>query len=385
MSDEAIEALRRRFRRVAIVHEWLTIPGGSEQVVLELLALFPEAEIFTTVYDVDRWQGALGAQTVHASWLDRAPRARSSYRLLLPLMHGAIRSFDLSGFDLVISSNHAFAKNARTAAGTLHVCYCHTPMRYAWEPGFLEGERIGRIGRTLIGPILATLRRWDLDGAKNPDLLVANSEHVAARIERFYGRHALVVNPPVDVDHFLELERKPEDFYLVFGRVVPYKRVDLAVQACLRSGRRLKIAGDGRALKSIRRICRGHRNIEVIGHVDERQRDELFARARALIFPGEEDFGIVPVEAQAAGMPVVAFNCGGASESVLDEVTGILFPRQDQDCLQEALDRFEASTFNEQAIRERAKAFGRKRFRTQMAKVIEDAAEARLSARQPAP
>lgn len=375
MSDETLQALRSRFRRVAIVHEWLTVPGGSEQVVLDLLAMFPHAEVFTTIHDARQWRELLGAHRVHASWLDRLPGAKANYRLLLPLMHRAMRSFDLTGFDLVISSNHAFAKNVRVANGTLHVCYCHTPMRYAWEPEFLEGERIGRLGRALIGPMLGMLRRWDLEGAKNPDLLVANSDYVAARIARFYGRQASVVHPPVDVEHFLGIERRPEDFYLVFGRVVPYKRVELAVDACVRSARKLKVAGEGRALESVRGLARGHRDIEVIGRVDERQRDELFARARALIFPGEEDFGLVPVEAQAAGVPVVAFGRGGAVESVVDGTTGVLFARQDSGCLQDALDRFEAASFDQRVLRERAKAFGRERFREQMAKLIADAAD----------
>ncbi len=251
MTGQTIEELRARFPRVAIIHEWLTIPGGSEDVVVELLKIFPSAELFTTVYDPSPWPALIKERPVHASFLNRIPGAVRHYPKLLPLMNRAFRSFDLSGFDLVLSSNHACAKNVRTPPGALHVCYCHTPMRYAWEEGFLEGE-VGRTTRLLIRPLLGWLRRQDLKGSRGPDVFVANSHHVATRIERFYGRSAEVVHPPVDVEHYLALEHAPRDFYLVFGRVVPYKRVDLAVAACARLGRSLKVAGGGRALDAIR-------------------------------------------------------------------------------------------------------------------------------------
>jgi glycosyltransferase involved in cell wall biosynthesis len=247
-----LDELRARFPRVAIVHEWLTIPGGSEDVVIELLKMFPEAELFTTIYDPAPWPAPIKERPVHASFLNRIPGAARHYPKLLPLMNRAFRSFDLSGFDLVLSSNHACAKNVRTAPGQLHVCYCHTPMRYAWEEGFLDGEEVGRVTRLLLPLLLRRLRRQDLGGAASPDVFVANSRHVAERIERYYGRSAEVVHPPVDVEHFLALPRAGGDFYLVFGRVVPYKRVDLAVAACAGLGRALKVAGGGRALAAIR-------------------------------------------------------------------------------------------------------------------------------------
>jgi glycosyltransferase involved in cell wall biosynthesis len=285
-------------------------------------------------------------------------------------MNRAFRSFDLSGFDLVLSSNHACAKNVRTPPGTLHVCYCHTPMRYAWEEGFLEGE-VGRVTRLLLSPLLGWLRRQDLKGSRGPDVFVANSRHVAARIERYYGRSAEVVHPPVDVAHFLGLKRTPRDFYLVFGRVVPYKRVDLAVAACVRVERPLKVAGGGRAFEAVRSGAKG--NIEFLGRVSEGERDQLLNRARALLFPGEEDFGIVPVEAQAAGVPVIAYGVGGAAESVLDGRTGVLFDEQSAAGLAAAIERFEGLALDEGEVRENAKRFGRDRFRAEMAAVIDRA------------
>jgi glycosyltransferase involved in cell wall biosynthesis len=373
MSDQPIEDLRARFPRVAIVHEWLTIPGGSEDVVIELLKMFPQAELFTTIYDPAPWPEIIKRRPVHASFLNRIPGARRHYPKLLPLMNRAFRSFDLSGFDLVLSSNHACAKNVRTQPGTLHVCYCHTPMRYAWEEGFLEGEDVGRVTRRLLPPMLSRLRRQDFEGARGPDVFVANSRHVAARIERFYGRSAEVVHPPVDVEHFLGLERAPRDNYLVFGRVVPYKRVDLAVAACARVGRPLQVAGGGRALDAVRSGAVG--DVQFLGRVSEAERDELLSAARALLFPGEEDFGIVPVEAQAAGVPVIAYGVGGAAESVLDGRTGVLFDQQSAAGLAAAIERFEGLDLDSESIRENARRFGRERFRAEMAAVIDRAVE----------
>jgi glycosyltransferase involved in cell wall biosynthesis len=372
MSAPLIEQLRARYPRVAIVHEWLTIPGGSEDVVLELLKMFPGAELFTTIYDPVPWPETIKERPVHTSFLNRIPGARRHYPKLLPLMTRAFRSFDLSSFDLVLSSNHACAKNVRTPPGTLHVCYCHTPMRYAWEEGFLEGEDVGRVTRRLLPPMLSRLRRQDFEGARGPDVFVANSRHVAARIERFYGRSAEVVHPPVDVAHFLGVKRAPRDFYLVFGRVVPYKRVDLAVAGSARAKRPLKVAGGGRALEAVRSGAVGE--VEFLGRVSETERDELLSHARALLFPGEEDFGIVPVEAQAAGVPVIAYGVGGVAESVLDGSTGVLFDEQSAPGVAAAIERFEGLELDGDALRENARRFGRDRFREEMALVIDRAA-----------
>ncbi len=376
MSTSSIEALRERFPRVAVVHEWLTIPGGSEDVVMELLEMFPRAELFTSVYDPAPWPEIITERPVHASYLNRIPGARAHYPKLLPLMTRAYRSFDFSRFDLILSSSHACAKNIRTPPGVLHVCYCHTPMRYAWDESLLEGEEIGRATRLALPLMLRRLRRQDVEGATSPDVFVANSHNVADRIRRYYGRTAEVVNPPVDVARLLSLPRDPGDHYLVFGRVVPYKRVELAVAACARLGRHLKVAGDGRAMASVRAAATGHNGIELLGRVDDAERDALMGTARALLFPGEEDFGIVPVEAQAAGLPVIAYRVGGASETVLDGETGVLFDEQSALELAGAIERFESLELDERVVRANAERFGRERFRAEMAGVIERASEA---------
>jgi glycosyltransferase involved in cell wall biosynthesis len=373
MTVSTLERVRERFPRVAVVHEWLTIPGGSEQVVVELLEMFPQAELFCSIYDPSPWPATITERPVHASYLSRLPGARAHYRRLLPLMDRAYRSFDLSRFDLILSSNHAFAKNVLAPPGALHVCYCHTPMRYAWEEDFLEGEELGRVARLALPLLLGRLRRQDLRGAAGPDVLVANSRHVAARIERFYGRSAEVVHPPVDVQHYLGVARAPEGFYLAFGRVVPYKRVDLAVAACARLGVPLKVAGDGRALGAVRAAAPPGGSVEFLGRVSERERDRLLGGARALLFPGEEDFGIVPVEAQAAGAPVIAYGVGGAAETVLDGRTGVLFGEQSATALAAGIERFEGLQLDARAAREHAQRFGRERFREEMAAVIDRA------------
>jgi glycosyltransferase involved in cell wall biosynthesis len=375
-ANALLEGLRVRFPRVAVVHDWLTIPGGSEQVLLELIEMFPQAELFTSIYDPAPWPEEITGRPVHVSFLDRLPGARRHYPKLLPLMNRAFRSFDLSGFDLVLSSSHACAKNVRKPAGALHVCYCHTPMRYAWEAGFLDGEDVGRITRLLLPPLLAWLRREDLAGARGADAFVANSQHVAERIRRYYGRTAEVVHPPVDVEHFLGLERDPRDYYLAFGRVVPYKRVDLAVAACASLARPLKIAGGGRGLVAVRAQAAAGAGVEFLGNVSDAQRDRLLGGARALLFPGEEDFGIVPVEAQAAGVPVVAYGVGGALETVSDGDTGVLFGEQSAGALAAAIERFEGLSLDDARVRENARRFGRARFRAEMARVIEAAGDA---------
>lgn len=354
------ERLRRRFPRVAITHEWLTIPGGSEKVVMAILELLPHAELFTTVYDPAPWPPIITDRPVHATFLNRIPGAREHYMRLLPLMDAAWRRFDLRGFDLVISSNHASAKNVRVPAGVPHVCYCHTPMRYAWDPSFLEGEEIGGVTRRIAPLATAWLRRVDRKRAARPDVFVANSTFVARRIREAYGRDSVVIHPPVDVEAFLDNPRDPGDAYLVFGRVVPYKKVGIAVEACERLGRPLLVAGDGRDLAHVRTLGGPHTTF--LGHVADAEVPRLFAQARGLLFPGLEDFGIVPVEAQAAGLPVIAFGEGGARDSVVDGETGVLYEPGSVSALCDGIERFEAARLHDSALRANARRFSAETF-----------------------
>jgi glycosyltransferase involved in cell wall biosynthesis len=362
VNPDPVAAVRERYPRVAITHEWLTVPGGSEQVVSAMLDVLPHAELFTSVYDPRPWPAQITDRRVHASFLSRLPRATSLYPKLLPLMHRAFRSFDLGGFDLVLSSNHACAKNVRTPPGALHICYCHTPMRYAWDPSFLRGEPLAPLARA----IAPYLRRTDLKASRGPHAYLANSKFVAERIRRFYGRSAEVLHPPVDVDRWLGVERRPTDRYLFLSRLVPYKRADLAVAACTRLGRPLDVVGEGRA-EAQARAAAGP-TIRFLGRVPDLT--PVLANARALIFPAEEDFGIVPVEAQAAGVPVIAYGRGGARDSVLDGRTGLLFEEQTVDALCDAILRFEAREWPEAPLREHAAAFHPRRFRDGLARFI---------------
>jgi glycosyltransferase involved in cell wall biosynthesis len=370
----AVAEVRERFARVAVTHEWLTVPGGSEQVVEEILRIFPDAELFTSIYDPDPWPPIIAERPVHASLLDRLPGARRRYALLLPMMNRAFASFDLSGFDLVISSNHACAKNVTPPRGALHVCYCHTPMRYAWESRFLAGEKLPSAARVGARLLLPRLRRQDFAAAQRPHAIVANSRAVAERVARYWKRAAHVIHPPVDVGRFLHIPRTPGDYYLALGRVVPYKRVDLAVAACGHLARPVKVAGDGRALLDARRAAGPE--AQFLGRVPDADVPGLFANARALLFPAEEDFGIVPVEAMAAGLPVIAYAVGGARDSVIDGETGVLFSEQTVDSLAAAIRRFESQRFHEPELRRRAGAFEASRFREQFAALILSVAHA---------
>jgi glycosyltransferase involved in cell wall biosynthesis len=287
---------------------------------------------------------------------------------LLPAMDLAFRSFDLSRFDLVISSNHASAKNVRTPSGVPHVCYCHTPMRYAWDPSLLANEAMGPVARRIAPLGTAWLRRVDRRRAAGVDVFVANSAFVASRIADAYGRPSHVIHPPVRVEEMLRTPRDERDAYLVFGRVVPYKRVEVAVQACERLGRRLLVAGAGRDLERVRRYA--DRHTEFLGRVPEGHVARLFAQARALLFPGLEDFGIVPVEAQAAGLPVVAYHVGGVSDSVIDGTTGVLYRPGSVEGLIEGIERFESLTFDQRTIRQNSLRFTPERFATATAALL---------------
>jgi glycosyltransferase involved in cell wall biosynthesis len=374
MSAAISPALTDLFPRAAIVHDWLTVPGGSEKVVLELLQLLPHAEIFTSIYDPEPWREKLAGTKVHTSFLDRIPKAREQYPKLLPLMNCAFESFDLSDFDLVVSSSHSCAKNVLTTPQTRHVCYCHTPMRHAWEPRYLKEEELGTVARLAARALMPTVRRNDLAGATRPDVYVANSSFVAQRIAKYYRRTSTVIHPPVEVAEHLARPRREDDYYLLLGRVIPYKRVDLAVAAATKLGRKVKVAGTGRSLEAARAAAAGSPDIEFLGYVPDSELGDLIAGARALLFPGAEDFGIVPVEAQAAGVPVIAWGVAGVRDSVIDGVTGVFFEHQTADALADAILAFEALDLDEAAIRDNARRFAPERFRDQIGALLADVA-----------
>src|SRR5688572_10659319 len=346
---------------------------GGEKVLEVLCELYPNADIFTLFHRAGSVSPSIEQHRIQTSWLQHLPFAARHYRRYLPLFPSAAERFDLSPYDLVISSSHCVAKSVIPGADARHLCYCHSPMRYAWDQfeAYFGAERVGAVAsRFLYRPILSRLAAWDARTATRADRFVANSRHVAARIARYYNREASVVYPPVDTVFYRPAAVPPESHFLIVSALVPYKRIDLAIEACRRIGARLRIVGDGPDREELERQAGGV--AEFLGSVsNEAIRDE-YRRARAVILPGEEDFGIVPVEAQACGRPVVALARGGALETVIDGETGILFEEPTADALAAALDRASRTTFDEAHLRAHAARFSRERHAEQMRAVIED-------------
>lgn len=341
--------------RVAIVHDYLNQAGGAERVVAMLHVMFPEAPIFTTIVDPETLWPALRDADIRPSWMQRLPGIPRHFRAYLPLYGKAIESFDLSEYDLVISSSSAFAKAAITRPDAVHICYCHTPMRFGWDYSrYVERAGYKALTRALLTLVIQRVRAWDLRTAVRPDLYVANSAVTAQRILRLYGRTSEIVFPPVDVSQYAP-EPAHEGFYLVVSRLNPYKRVDLAIRALNGSGRPLVIVGDGPARHVLELLA--DRNVRFLGRVPDSDVARAYARCRALILPGEEDFGITPLEANASGRPVVAFKGGGAVHTVVDGQTGVFFADQTPEALRDAIARCERTSWNTQTLRAHAEAF----------------------------
>lgn len=354
--------------RVAIVHEWFTSMRGGEKCVEALCELFPSAVLFTLVHVKGSVSRTIEQMPIRTSFIQHLPFARTRYRHYLPLFPAAIQRFDLTGFDIVISSNHAVAKGVRTAPRTLHICYCHTPMRYIWHlyDDYFGAGQAGMVTRAAMSVFIGYLRRWDVKTAVNPHYFVANSENVRRRIRELYGRDADVIYPPVDTN-FFRASNSTGDYFLIVSALVPYKRIDLAIEAFNRIDEKLVIIGTGPEEAKLRRLAR--RNIEFVGWQPDERLREYYAGCKAVIFPGEEDFGIVPVEAMAAGKPVIAYGRGGALETVRDTParrTGILFHEQSVASLLDALRRFGEIEFSPQDIRRHALQFDRSVYKERM-------------------
>ena len=368
--------------KVAIVHEWLDVLAGSERVVAELLACYPDADLFTLVdFLPPDARGFLAGRPVRTSFLQRLPFARRHFRLYLPLMPLAIEQFDLGGYDLILSSSHAVAKGVITGPDQVHVSYVHSPMRYAWDmqAQYLRQTGMDRGLKTLyVRWVLHRLRQWDVRTANGVDVFVANSRYVGRRIRKAYGRDATVIPPPVDVDRFTPAEGRG-DAYLVASRLAPYKRVDLVVAAFARMpGRRLIVVGDGSEKARVEAAAKGAANISFLGAVQQAELVRLMQQARAFVFAAEEDFGIALVEAQACGTPVIAFGRGGALD-IIDagaaDPTGRLFAEQTPDAIMAAVEAFEqdASAIAPAACRRNAERFSRAMFRARMVATVDEA------------
>jgi glycosyltransferase involved in cell wall biosynthesis len=361
--------------RVALVHDWLTGMRGGEKVLLSLCRLFPEATIFTLLHVRGSVAPEIEAHEVRTTFVQRLPDVARRYRHYLPLFPAAAASIDLTGFDLVISSSHCVAKGVRVPPGALHVCYCHTPMRYVWdrEAEYFNPERIGRVRARVIGLVAEGLRAWDVATASRAHRYVANSAHVADRIRRYYGRTAVVIPPPVDADFFTPGDGAPGTYDLVVSALAPYKRLDLVLEAYRGGGRRLKIVGTGPEEKHLRAIA--PREAEFLGRVDDRALRELYRGCRVVIMPGIEDFGIVPLEAMACGRPALVFAQGGGPESVVDGETGLLFHEPTPAALRAAVDSLSGMRFNEDSLRRRALAHSRPVFEARLSGFVRETLE----------
>jgi glycosyltransferase involved in cell wall biosynthesis len=346
--------------RVAVIHDWLTGMRGGEAVLEGILDALPEAEIFTLFHFPGSVSQKIESRTIHTSDVQSLATRVRDYRHLLPLFPRAARKWDFSAYDLIVSSSHCVAKGV-DAKGKPHLCYCHTPMRYIWDRFDDYFPRSRPLRRAAMMSIAPWLRRWDVETAKEVTRFVANSNFVRDRIRRHYDRDAAIVHPYVD-DAFLEapLRDDRDDYHIVVSALVPYKRIDLAVDAALAAGKRLVVIGGGPLLEELRR--RGGPNVELLGSVSRGEVIERLARARSLILPGVEDFGITPLEAMALGTPVVALKAGGVLDSVIEGRTGIFFDRDEVDALRRALDEVEARQWDRTILRARAAEFSRTRF-----------------------
>jgi glycosyltransferase involved in cell wall biosynthesis len=359
-------------RKIALVHDWLVNPGGAERVLLELHRMYPEAPIYTTAYVKERFPEFADAD-VRVTWMDKYRVTKYKHQFFSPLRALTYAFKDLSEYDLIISSASAESKYVRHRDEALHICYCHTPIRYYWSdydwyrknPPFGKLNWLAKIALpVMIGP----LRWFDFKMSQRVSLYVANSSFVAARIRKYYHRESTVIYPPIVTNRFA-LKRDPKDYYVIVGRQVAYKRLDLAIDAFNELGLSLKISGSGE--EASKQQLRSKENIEFLGRVSDEELSKLFSEAKAFIFPPEEDFGMIPVEAMSAGCPVIAYGSGGALESVVDGQTGVFFDTQTSQSLIEAVKRFETMTFDEKTVRARAAEFDVIVFRHKMGEYIE--------------
>lgn len=354
--------------KVALVHDWLVNYGGAETVCELILQAYPDADIYTLVYDKKKMKGHFENNKIVESRIQKIPFATKIYRKLLSFMPAAFEAFDLTGYDLVICSSSSCAKGVITSPTTAHVAYVHTPMRYAWDLFFDYKKRSGALTRFFMDRWMPKIRLWDYISAQRIDTLIANSKYIARRIKKFWNRDALVICPPVNEERFFpsEKEVQKEDYYVFFSRLVPYKRADIAIDACAALGKKLVVIGGGPCEKEMKARAAGNKNIIFAGRAADETIREHFYKAKALLFCAEEDFGIAPLEAQICGLPVIAYGKGGATETVVANKTGVFFNEQSAASCAEAIKAFEgldaAKTFDSKKIVAHAKTFSRERF-----------------------
>lgn len=360
--------------RLALVHDWLNQRGGAEDVLEALVRLFPDAPVYTSMYAPDRMPASYRNWNIRTLWIDRLPGIHSHHQPYLPVYPAAWGQLNLSEYDVVLSNKSGFCHGFQFGSQTKHVCYCLAPTRYVWRPDdYLAREGVGRAARLALKPLIAGLRRWDFAAAQRVTRFIAISTEIQTRIAESYQRPSDIIYPPVSTDRFQPLPDHG-DYFLVVSRLIPYKRIDLAVEACTALGLSLKVGGTGRDIDRLRGLAGP--TVEFLGFVPDDALPALMAGCRAFLFPGLEDFGIAPVQAQACGRPVIAFNAGGARDTVLHNTTGLLFDEQSVESLSAALTAFDERKFDADVIRAHALQFDERHFARAIRQVVERAAEA---------
>lgn len=357
--------------KVALVHDYLNQYGGAERVLESFHHLFPQAPVYTLLYDQDSLPEYYKSWDIRPSFLNRIPGHRKHYQKMLPLFPLAIESFDLSGYDIVISSSNAWAKGVITSIRTFHLCYIHTPMRFAWDWYHNVFGEHGLVTNLMLMPALNRIRMWDVASSFRPDCIVANSNEVKKRIAKYYHRGSDVVYPPVDTNYFSPLgDQATEEYYLVVSRLKPYKRVDVAIEAFNNNGLPLVIVGHGSECARLKN--KAGSNIRFTGYVSDQELLGYYRKCRALVFTALEDFGIAPLEAQSCGRPVISFGRGGCLETVINRQTGILFEEQTAESLNEAIDEFKKTVFDSDFIVRHAKKFDKRIFHNNIMRHLAD-------------
>jgi glycosyltransferase involved in cell wall biosynthesis len=355
--------------RIALIHDWLNQIGGAEDVLEALVEMYPGAPVYTSMYAPDIMPFAYRTWDIRVTWMDRLPGIHRRHQVYLPFYPFAFQGVDLQSYDVVLSNKSGFCHGVRVPPGAMHICYCLTPTRYVWNlRDYIEREQFPAIANALLPPVIALLRRWDYAAAQRVHHFIAISTEVQRRIKRFYGRESVVIPPPVDVSRFQPVS-KHDDYFLILSRLIPYKRIDLAVAAFNQLELPLVIAGDGRDRARLQAMAKS--KVTFLGRVSDERAAELIAGCRAFIFPGLEDFGIGPVQAQAAGRPVIAFAGGGALDTVQEGTTGLFFRELTPKSLADAVRSFDDSHFNPFVIREFALRFDAQVFKRKLTEFIQ--------------
>ncbi len=359
--------------KVALIHDHLAQDGGAEKVLKIFSEMFPDAPIYTLLYEKKNSDEYFKSRRIETSIIQKLPGGVKHYQWYMPFMPMAVEFFDLRNFDLIISDASAFAKGVITSSHSLHICYCHTPTRYLWSDThqYINDLKYNRYFKKIISLVLNYIRMWDRLAADRVDKYIANSHFVAKRIKKFYKKESTVIYPPVETGKF-KIADQIEDYFLIGGRLAKYKRVDLVIEAFKNTGKKLKIYGDGIDLERLKRMAAGCSKIEFLGRVDDSRKAELYGKALAFIYPQEEDFGITAVESMASGRPVIAYRSGGAIETVIEGETGVFFNEQTVESLLNAVNNFDSSKFNPEAIRRHAEKFSVERFKKEISEYIKN-------------